>query len=446
MRILMISDFYPPHIGGMERHVQVLSRELVRRGHHVAVATLWHEGHAPVEMDEDVRVYRLRGWSRLLAPFYERADRQFHPTVPDPGIVAGLRRVVAAERPEIVHARGWMLYSYLPLKSGPLPRLVVTLHDYGLVCPKKTYLRDGHACTGPSFHTCVSCGREQYGAAKSLALTAGLRASSLLHGRVDRYIAISMAVHDAGVLGIAGDGVRHRNCLPSVAGEAGAASHGDDPPRRDATAQRRQRRETPTIDVIPTFIPDDALDADATTARPAFLPPEDGYLLFVGALGRHKGLHTLLEAYAGLCNAPPLVVIGTARGDTPRQFPSGVVVARDVPHAQVMAAWARCAISVVPSLWPEPFGQVAIEAMACGKPVVASDTGGLRDAIVDGESGLLVPPGDVAALREALRMLLSDPARRERMGAAGRARARQFLASTVTDRIERLYTEMLTNQ
>src|SRR5436309_15073598 len=99
MRVLMVSDFYPPVIGGMERHVQTLSRELVRRGHDVAVATLWQDGSPAFERDEGVHVHRLAGLTRLLAPFYENKERHFHPPLPDPGIMAGLRRVIAQERP-----------------------------------------------------------------------------------------------------------------------------------------------------------------------------------------------------------------------------------------------------------------------------------------------------------------------------------------------------------
>jgi glycosyltransferase involved in cell wall biosynthesis len=103
----------------------------------------------------------------------------------------------------------------------------------------------------------------------------------------------------------------------------------------------------------------------------------------------------------------------------------------------------HCLVGVVPSIWPEPFGQVAVEAMACGKPVIASAIGGLPDVVADGVSGLLVEPGNVRALQEALRTLLSDPARREQMGMMGRQRARLFTVSTVADRIEQIYAELL---
>ncbi len=404
MRIMMISDFYLPIIGGLERHVRTLSHELTRRGHHVAVATLAHEGSPAFEDDEGVSVYRLPGWNRALKPFYASADRQFHPTMPDPGVMAGLRRVMVKERPDIVHARGWMLYSYLPIRNAFPAKLVVTLHDYSLVCPRKTYTRQGQVCDGPGYTKCVTCATEQYGAAKSLLLCTGLEVSRHMHGRVDRYIGVSRAVRDANV---------------QAAGR---------PPR--------------PFEVISTFVPNTVLEPRPPRERPAFLPKEDGYILYVGEFAPHKGIHTLLDAYQGLETLAPLVLIGAEHGRSGIEFPANVIVARNVKHDDVMTAWAHSALGVVPSIWPEPLGQVAIEAMAASKPVVAAAVGGLPDVVVDGETGLLVPPRDATALREALRTLLQDPERRARMGAAGRERAPYFTVGPVANQIERLYEEV----
>ncbi|HOJ68105.1 MAG TPA: glycosyltransferase family 4 protein [Candidatus Hydrogenedentes bacterium] len=92
---------------------------------------------------------------------------------------------------------------------------------------------------------------------------------------------------------------------------------------------------------------------------------------------------------------------------------------------ETLRACATSSVIVVPSVWHEPFGLVAVEAMATGRPVVASRTGGLADIIVDGETGILVSPGDPEALADAIAKLLSEPETRARMGAAGRLRAEQ---------------------
>ncbi len=81
---------------------------------------------------------------------------------------------------------------------------------------------------------------------------------------------------------------------------------------------------------------------------------------------------------------------------------------------------ADASVVVMPSVWPEPFGLVGIEALAAGRPVIASATGGVEDWLADGVNGLSVKPGDHSALARALNELLSDPARQRAMGNAGR--------------------------
>ena len=165
--------------------------------------------------------------------------------------------------------------------------------------------------------------------------------------------------------------------------------------------------------------------------------------MFVGALGRHKGVDVLLEARRRMRNRPPLVLIGTPRADTPRIDDPEVVIVRNVPSAQVMASWMRASVAVVPSVWNEPMGQVAIEAMLVGRAVVASEVGGLRDTVEDGTTGLMVPPGDPGALAVALDSLLDDPETRQRMGETGRLRARQFEAAAVVPRVVEIFKDVL---
>jgi glycosyltransferase involved in cell wall biosynthesis len=87
---------------------------------------------------------------------------------------------------------------------------------------------------------------------------------------------------------------------------------------------------------------------------------------------------------------------------------------------QLAQEFANASVVVMPSLWPEPFGLVGIEALAAGRPVIASATGGIEEWLDDGVSGLYVEPGNVGELARALNELLADPDRQSRMGTAGR--------------------------
>lgn len=142
-------------------------------------------------------------------------------------------------------------------------------------------------------------------------------------------------------------------------------------------------------------------------------PEEPPHVLYVGRLSEEKGVRELAEASVGL----PLVVVGD--GPLRDLLPQATGF---VPPAEVGPYYERAAVVVCPSR-REGYGMAAREAMAHGRPVVATAVGGLLDAVEDGVTGLLVPPGDVAALRAALERLLADRELRERLGAAARVRA-----------------------
>jgi glycosyltransferase involved in cell wall biosynthesis len=148
------------------------------------------------------------------------------------------------------------------------------------------------------------------------------------------------------------------------------------------------------------------------STEPEAAPP---HVLYVGRLSAEKGVQELARAATGL----ELVVAGD--GPLREVFPGALGF---VPHEQLGRLYGRAAVVACPSR-REGFGMACLEAMAHGRPVVASAVGGLRDLVADGETGLLVPPGDPAALRRAIQQLLGDAGLRRRMGAAARERARE---------------------
>jgi len=117
-------------------------------------------------------------------------------------------------------------------------------------------------------------------------------------------------------------------------------------------------------------------------------------------------------------------------------------VLHNLRHAEVMEAWSRSLFGVQPSVCAETFGLAVVEAMTQGKAVVASRVGGMVDVVIDGETGLLVPPGDVAALAQALQRLVEDCELRQRLGRAAQSRAELFSASAIVPRFEALYGQL----
>jgi glycosyltransferase involved in cell wall biosynthesis len=161
-------------------------------------------------------------------------------------------------------------------------------------------------------------------------------------------------------------------------------------------------------------------------------PPE---VLFAGRLSAEKGI---LDLLAAADNGIKLTIVGD--GPLRDQVPGALGF---VPHDELGALLERAAVVAVPSR-REGFGVVCAEAMAHGRPVVAGAVGGLLDLVVDGETGLLVPPQDPPALREALKRLLADRRLRRELGAKARRRVEEnYTWDRVTDLTLAAYEDAL---
>ena len=175
-------------------------------------------------------------------------------------------------------------------------------------------------------------------------------------------------------------------------------------------------------------------------------PPEEPRLLAVGRLIPIKGFDVLLRAFAEAQREVPSLTLEIA-GEGPLEAelrtaaPPGVAFRGRVEP--IWPAMERAAIVVVPSRG-EGFGMVALEASERGRPVIVSRVGGLPEIVLDGETGLVVPSEDPAALADAIVKLASDLPRAAELGEAGRRRVlAEFRQERCTDRIEELYRASL---
>jgi glycosyltransferase involved in cell wall biosynthesis len=172
----------------------------------------------------------------------------------------------------------------------------------------------------------------------------------------------------------------------------------------------------------------------AIHAAPALEGGEPGRMLFVGQVVRGKGLDLLLNAAALLQGDWRLDVVGRGRQlEECRELAARLGIADRVnfagwvPHQELDDWYRRASFTVVPSRWPEPFGMIGLESMSRGRPVVAFDSGGIRDWLAHDEAGLLVPALDVSRLAEALQRLVSTPGYARQLGQqAARSCRRRF--------------------
>lgn len=199
---------------------------------------------------------------------------------------------------------------------------------------------------------------------------------------------------------------------------------------------------------VPTHVVPNGIELPART------PPRDtGRLLFVGRLEAVKGASVLLEAFARVLQQRPgahLTLIG--RG-TQRQhledlverldMASNVRITGYVPDEELLEAYRDSVAVVIPSIGPENFPTVALEALGVGRPLIGTRMGGIPELISHEDNGLLVEAGDVAALANAMSRLLGDPELGARMGARSAERAGEYGIDLFLDRLEEHYREVI---
>lgn len=402
LRVLLVTDSYPPLIGGATFWSRQVALGMSERGHTVAVATSWQPGAPLREEDEGVAVRRLRDLGSRLPWLSADPHRHSPPPFPDPEATLRLRRLIGELEPDLVHAYGWLAHSAAAALLGSKVPLLVSTQDYGNVCALRTLFRHGEICDGPAAAKCLECAASHYGPAKGAAAVAGVFGSRpLLRRRATAFHSISRYV--AGVV------------------------------ERDLAAPG-----TP-VEIVSNFSQDEpgaVVDEGVLTELPA-----EPFVLFVGALRRVKGIAELCAAYEQLDDPPPLVLAGPPAPDTPAEFPPGVTVLTSVPHPTLMAIWDRALFGVFPSKWPEPLGNVVFEAMGRGRAVIGTRPGGHEDMVEDGRTGLLVGAGDVEGLRAAMARLIGSPELCRAFGHRARERARAYDPVAVLPELERLYFE-----
>jgi D-inositol-3-phosphate glycosyltransferase len=373
MRIAMVSEHADPaaalgetDAGGQNVHVGSLSAALAERGHSVTVYTRLADPEAPrsAQVSPGVIVRRLPAGPAAPLP-----KDELLPYMPEFG--ARLARRWQRDAPDVIHAHFWM--SGLAALAGaarlPVP-VLQTFHALGVVKARHQGAAD------PSPPNRVELERHIARSCDQVIATCRDEAGELIRDGVP---AAQISVVPCGV-------------DTSVFTPDGPAAPRNGRPRLLALGRLVERKGVATVLAALARLPDTELVVAGGPARRDLDSSEDYSLLRDAAR-----LHGVLDrvTFAG----------GVARAEVP--------------------ALIRSADVVVCAPWYEPFGIVALEAMACGVPVVASAVGGLADSIVDRQTGWLVPPRDPAALASALGQLLADPAMRAAFGAAGVARARR---------------------
>jgi len=313
---------------------------------------------------------------------------------------------LADARPDVVHVHN--LYPLLsPSVLGACRRagvpVVMTCHNYRLICPIGVLYRRGAACercAGGREYWCVlrNC-RDRLDESVAYALrNAVARVAGLYKRNVTCYVAVS-------------------EFLKRRLVEAGFPAD--------------------RIDVVPNIVSVPEGSAD---------PPRGEYVAYVGRLTAGKGVTKLLEAVRMLPDVPfRLAGEGELARRVREEAPPNLSATGLLSNTELADFYAGARFLVVPSDWYETFGLVAAEAMVRGVPVIASRSGGLPEVVEDNVTGVLFERGDAADLAAKIARLWNDPALCRRMGQAGRARVvREYNEEAYYDRLMAVYRKAIT--
>jgi glycosyltransferase involved in cell wall biosynthesis len=299
------------------------------------------------------------------------------------------RRFLEDYQPDVSHVHNWFpLLSpsvYAAHRDVGVP-VVQTLHNYRLGCAAGTFLRDGKSCekclagnrTWAVRHRCYR-GSALMSSVWARVMDRGWTRESF-RGLVDAYIAPSRVIARTHVeMGLPEDRI---HLIPHAC---------IDPFERLPHLRRQANRGS------------------------------QGGGIFVGRLFPEKGVDVLLRAWRDV--DAPLRIVGTgSEEDRLRKLESSSRVSwlGQLSHDDVLQNVVNSDFLIFPSRWKEPFGLGMIEAMACGRPVIASRIGAATELVEDGVNGILVPPNDDRALTDAAARLVSDHELRDRLGAGAR--------------------------
>jgi len=399
----MLTDFCKPTPGGVEQHVFSLSKKLVEDGHQVIIGTAKQDKMKSVEKYDGVNIYRLESLFRRMQFIYPNPERKYHPPFQDILLRRKFEELVKNFQPDVIHCHGWIVFSYLPLKSKLNVPLIATLHHYGFLCPKQDlFFENKEICQQPLTLACYHCAAKTYGFARSAFMTNLVNVGKSHLSKIDKFIAVSNFVKKV-----------HTKYL--------------DLPKSK-------------ISVIPNFYETEN-DRELSCED---LPQE--FILYIGQLSPHKGIDLLLTAFKSSGINLPLVMIGSKHyAYNYTRFNDGkrLIIKENAPRTMVLSALKNCRFAITPSIWPEPCPTTILEAMNFGKPVIASTSGGIPEIVNHGETGYLLNPKDIPKFSEYLKTLASNTSLCEEMGNKGKTRfLKYFTAEKVVKNIESLYNNV----
>jgi glycosyltransferase involved in cell wall biosynthesis len=391
MKVLFVSEYYTPKImGGGEINLSLIAKSLAKKGIDVSVLTSHFKGLKKEEDIDGVKVYRRLKTGKEVSSVKDNLIRSLR-------FGKSVKKEVSEFDVDVIHYIG---SSIIASKKG-----IATIESYVSMCPKGDLLYQGkrlcnYKCTFSRFIRCLLKSPE-IGKVKNKFY---LKYNPLFWIYLRRYYKkMNNSLKKCNLIAIS------------------------------EFIQKRLAKEGHLSTVIPNIVEVEKFYSKDVANKKV-------RIVYLGSLTKYKGPQVLLKAAKGLDCRIALYGEGVLKDQLNKLIKENNLDAKiqdNVDYKDILNVYATSDIVVFPSIWPEPFGRITVEAMAAGKPVVVSDTGAIPSIIKD--AGVIVSPGNVSELQDALKLLINDKKLRNKLGELGKKYAKEYSSENVINKIIELY-------
>ncbi|UCG70957.1 MAG: glycosyltransferase family 4 protein [Thermoplasmata archaeon] len=382
MKIALTTEYFHPFTGGAEQSALELAKALKNKGHDMIVFT---RGDGEEDEVEGIQVKRifcdlLKGTIKRDVPFPRLVDKREEER---------FFREIRGEAFDILHSnnRDTAVFTVKVGKELKIPA-VAHIRDYWPICPKRDFLRPDEICEGPRL--CGNCMARYYNAWHKIAFYYKMWSDT---------------------------GYRYQEIKKNADYFIYNSSYTQD-----------------RIGLEPKVVVYNPVDVDKIKGG----KKEPGKILYIGNVTKRKGVEMLSEAALGL--NVTLHILGDGYLLSKIQGKNIVKHGR-VEYPEVLEHLSNSEMLVVPSLWPEPFGRVAVEGMAAGLPVIVTPIGGLPEIV--GDAGIVLKGMGEKELREEIQTLHENEQLRKQMGDKGKLQSRMFHPKKIAEETISVYEEVL---
>lgn len=383
MKVLLVTEYYPPTIfGGGEISTKILAQTLSKNNIEVHVLTSSQNSLPIYEEKDKIKIHRLLKTGSDPSSLIENFKRV---TFLQKSIKKEIKKLDKKERYNIIH---FLNTTTIPtFKLNIRAKKIATYNSYTNFCPKRNlFYKDKEACSGSSYLKCMNCMANSDYIGKT---------------KVPKYLKYNPLFW----IYLYQNYKSHKKGLKNINHHIAISEY------LDNLLQKNKIKKT-NISIIPNL-------AEITETNELFKIEEKGFIItYAGTLEKIKGIDLLIKAITEL-NDPEIKLIlfgeGSQKEELKKISNDNIKFYGKIDHKYIGSIYKQSNLIILPTLWPEPFARNLLEATYYGKPIVATNTGGTKDSVIDGKNGFLVSP-NIDELKDKISFLKNNKELLERMG------------------------------